>query len=145
MADYYLWIKSFHIIAVLFWMAALFYLPRLFVYHGECAVGSKQWLLFCVMERRLACFIMTPSMIAAWLLGLLLASLPGLIDFTALWPYGKLAAIIALTWMHALLEQWRREFAAGRMPHSPRFFRLLNEVPPLLAVAVVILVIVRPL
>ena len=144
MADYHLWIKALHIIAVLFWMAALFYLPRLFVYHAESPAGSRQWQTFGRMERRLAGFIMTPAMVAAWVLGLMLVSIEGVVDFTAFWFYAKLLLAVLMTWMHALLEQWRRGFEAGKPPHSARFFRLANEVPPLLAAAIVVLVVVRP-
>ena len=144
MAEFHLWIKAFHIVAVLFWMAALFYLPRLFVYHAGSAPGSRQWQTFCRMEWRLAHFIMTPSMIAAWVLGLMLVSVPGAVDFLAFWFYAKLALAVLMTWMHALAEQWRRGFETGKAPHSPRFFRLVNEVPPMLAVGIVILVVVSP-
>ena len=144
MAEFHLWIKAFHVIAVLFWMAALFYLPRLFVYHAESETGSHQWRTFCRMEQRLAHFIMTPSMIVAWVLGLMLVSIPGTVDFLAFWFYGKLSLAVLMTWMHAVLEQWRRGFERGRAPHSARIFRLINEIPPVLAAGIVILVVVRP-
>ena len=143
-ADFPLWIKAFHIIAVLFWMAGLFYLPRLFAYHAETDPSDAQWETFCRMERRLANIIMTPSMIVAWVLGLILVSTPGVVDFLSLWMYAKLALVVLLTWMHALCLQWRRVFAEGRVPHSRGFFRLVNELPPLLAAGVVVLVVVRP-
>lgn len=143
-SEFYPWIKALHIIAVLFWMAAIFYLPRLFVYHGSSEEDSRQWRTFCLMERRLLNFIMTPSMIGAWTFGLILISIPGTVDFLAVWFYVKLFLVIAMTWIHALLLQWQRGFAAGQAPHSPRFFRVVNEIPPLLAIGVVILVVVRP-
>lgn len=143
LSEYYLWIKAFHVVFVLFWMAGLFYLPRLFAYHSKETRGTAQWDTFCVMERRLAVIIMTPSMVVSWVLGLLLLS-SGNMDFFTWWIWGKLVLVAVMTWYHALLLRWRREFAGGRAPHGPVFFRAVNEVPPLLAAGVVVLVIVRP-
>ncbi|MCY4054233.1 MAG: CopD family protein [Hyphomicrobiales bacterium] len=143
LSDYYPWIKAFHIIFVLFWMSGLFYLPRLFAYHSKEESGTEQWDTFCVMERRLSFIIMTPSMVVAWVLGLFLFSGGG-VDVFAWWIWGKLVLVAAMTWYHAILLRWRSEFAEGSTPHGPAFFRAVNEVPPLLAVGVVILVVVRP-
>lgn len=141
--DYYLWIKAFHVVFVLFWMAGLFYLPRLFAYHSRETSDTAQWNTFCMMERRLSIIIMTPSMVVSWVLGLLLLS-SGDMDFFTWWIWGKLVLVAGMTWYHALLLRWGREFAEGRMPHGRTFFRAVNEIPPFLAVGVVVLVIVRP-
>ena len=143
LSDYYLWIKAFHVAFVLFWMSGLFYLPRLFAYHSRETHGTAQWDTFCVMERRLAIIIMTPSMVVSWVLGLLLLS-SGDMDFFTWWIWGKLILVATMTWYHALLLRWGREFAGGKVPHGHAFFRAVNEIPPLLAVGVVVLVIVRP-
>lgn len=145
MSEFYPWIKAFHIIAVLFWMAAIFYLPRLFVYHASSGKDSLQWQTFCLMERRLVNFIMTPAMISAWIFGLILISISSTVDFLAFWFYIKLSFVIAITWLHAMLLQWQRGFWFGQVPHSARFFRWVNEIPPLLAIGVVIMVVVRPI
>ena len=141
--EYYLWIKAFHIVFVLFWMSGIFYLPRLFAYHAKEMPGSEQWETFCVMERRLSGIIMTPSMIVAWVLGLLLLA-RGNVDFLTWWVWGKLILVIVMTWYHALLIRWKCAFVEGDAPHTPVFFRVVNEFPPLLAVMIVVLVIVRP-
>lgn len=143
LSDYYPWIKAFHIVFVLFWMSGLFYLPRLFAYHSKEDPDTEQWDTFCVMERRLSFIIMTPSMVVSWVLGLFLFSGGG-VDLSVWWIWGKLILVAAMTWYHAVLLRWGSEFAEGYAPHSSAFFRAVNEVPPLLAVGVVILVVVRP-
>jgi putative membrane protein len=138
------YIKAFHVIAVIAWMAGLLYLPRLFVYHAMSAKGSEQSETFKVMERRLLNAITTPAMIASWVLGLWLA-FSGLIDWKAdRWFYAKLVLVILLSAYHGLLVRWTRDFALDRTAHSARFYRIANEVPTLLMIGIVILVIVRP-
>jgi putative membrane protein len=138
------YIKAFHIIAVIAWMAALLYLPRLFVYHAMSKAGSEQSGTFKVMERRLLKAIATPAMLATWIFGLILAFSP-LIDWSAdIWFHIKLALVLALSAFHGLLAKWTKDFAMDRNTHSPRFFRIVNEVPTLLMIAIVILVVVRP-
>jgi putative membrane protein len=137
-----LWLKAFHVIAVIAWMAGMLYLPRLFVYHCEAEAGSKQSETFKVMERRLLRAIINPAMIATWVLGLWLAYDQAL--FKAGWLHGKLALVLALTAMHGLFSRWVRDFAADRNSHSQKFYRIINEVPAVLMIGIVILVIVKP-
>jgi protoporphyrinogen IX oxidase len=138
----YLWLKSFHVIAVIAWMAAMLYLPRLFVYHCEAPAGSPQSETFKVMERRLLKAIMTPAMIATWVLGLWLAHQGGW--FKAGWLHGKLALVITLSALHGMLARYVKDFAADRNRRPARFYRIINEVPALLMAGIVILVIVKP-
>jgi len=137
-----LWLKAFHVIAVIAWMAGMLYLPRLFVYHCEAEAGSKQSETFKVMERRLLRAIINPAMIATWVLGLWLAYDQAL--FKAGWLHGKLALVLALTALHGLFSRWVRDFAADRNTHSQKFYRIVNEVPAVLMIGIVILVIVKP-
>jgi putative membrane protein len=137
------YIRAFHVIAIIAWMAGLLYLPRLFVYHAESPKGSAQSETFKVMERRLLKFITTPAMIASWVLGLYLAF--RVIDWSADgWFHAKLALVILLSAFHGLLAKWTKDFALDRNTRSPRFYRIANEVPTLLMIGIVILVIVRP-
>lgn len=138
----YLWIKSLHIIAVIAWMAALLYLPRLFVYHTGAAAGSELSETFKVMEGKLLKVIMTPAMIGAWIFGLALAFTPG-VAWDG-WLHLKLVLVLGLSGLHGYLAVCRRAFAEDRNERSERFFRLLNEVPTVIMIAVVILVIVKP-
>jgi len=137
-----LWLKAFHVIAVIAWMAGMLYLPRLFVYHCEAEAGSKQSETFKVMERRLLRAIINPAMIATWVLGLWLAYDQAL--FKAGWLHGKLALVLALTALHGLFSRWVRDFAADRNTHSQKFYRIVNEAPAVLMIGIVILVIVKP-
>ena len=138
----YDWIKAFHVIAVIAWMAGLLYLPRLFVYHCEAEPGSKQSETFKVMERRLLKAIINPAMIAAWVLGLGLAWQGGL--FAAPWLHAKLALVLLLSAIHGLLARWVRDFAADANRNSQKFYRIINEIPAILMVGIVILVVVKP-
>ncbi|MGA8381380.1 MAG: protoporphyrinogen oxidase HemJ [Stellaceae bacterium] len=141
---FYPWIKSAHIIAVVAWMAGLLYLPRLFVYHAMAPAGSDRSRTFKIMERRLLHGIMTPAMLATLGFGLLLAGTPGIVDWHRGWIWAKLALVAALLVYQALLARWRRAFAAERNRHSPRFFRMVNELPTLALIAIVVLVVVKP-
>ena len=137
-------LKALHIIAVIAWMAGLLYLPRLFVYHAEAEKGSKQSETFKVMERRLLRGIMTPAMLATWGFGLLLAGIPGVVDWRMGWIWTKLALVGALTVFHFALARWRVKFSVDQNRHSRRFFRLVNELPTLALIAIVVLVVVKP-
>ena len=137
-----LWVKAFHVVAVIAWMAGLLYLPRLYVYHCEAEKGTKQSETFKVMERRLLHFIMTPAMVAVWGSGVWLAWALGVVNDRWLW--AKFALVLLLTGYHHALGVWRQDFAADWNTRSPRFYRIMNEVPTLLMIAIVILVIVRP-
>jgi putative membrane protein len=139
-----LYIKAFHIIAIIAWMAGLLYLPRLFVYHAASKPGSEQSETFKLMEKRLLRYITTPAMLAAWALGLMLA-FGGAIDWSRDgWFHAKLALVLALSAFHGLLAMWTRDFAMDRNTRSARFYRIANEVPTLLMIGIVILAVVRP-
>jgi len=137
-----LWLKAFHVIAVIAWMAGMLYLPRLFVYHCEAEIGSKQSETFKVMERRLLRAIINPAMIATWVLGLWLAYDQGY--FRSGWLHGKLLLVLILSAMHGVFSLWVRDFAADRNAHSQKFYRIVNEVPAVLMIGIVVLVIVKP-
>ena len=138
----YLWIKALHVIAVISWMAALLYLPRLMVYHVEAEPGSKQSETFKTMERRLLRFIGTPAMVIAWVTGLWMAYEAG--AFRDGWLHGKLLLVLALSAVHGINAKWIKDFAADRNVRSGRFYRFANEVPTVLMIGIVILVIVKP-
>jgi putative membrane protein len=141
----YLWLKALHIIAVISWMAGLLYLPRLFVYHAATQPGSEQSETFKTMERRLLKAIMTPAMIATWLFGLAMIWTMGFDAFKAAgWLHTKLVLVLALSAMHGLMSRWQRDFAHDRNRRSQKFFRIANEIPTLLMIAIVILAVVKP-
>jgi protoporphyrinogen IX oxidase len=138
----YLWLKAFHIIAVIAWMAGMLYLPRLFVYHAGVVPGSEQSETFKLMERRLLKAIINPAMAATWLLGLTLVWLG---DWhTARWLWAKLILVIVLSALHGQFVRYWRDFAADRNQHSQKFYRVINEVVTVLLVLIVILVVVKP-
>ena len=138
----YLWVKALHIIAVIAWMAGMLYLPRLFVYHAGVAPGSPQSETFKVMEQRLLRYIMTPAMIATWLFGIALV-IQGQY-FAATWFHLKLLLVLLMSALHGLFTRWARDFAADRNTRSAKFFRVANEIPTLILIAVVILATVKP-
>jgi putative membrane protein len=144
--DFYPWTKSLHVISVIAWMAGLFYLPRLFVYHVErvSGMGADTEDLFRTMEVRLLRAIMNPAMIATWVFGLALVFTPGVVDWSALWPWTKAAAVLAMTWFHHWLGRRRKEFVAGTNSRTGRQYRIMNEVPTLLLIVIVVSVIARP-
>ena len=140
----YLWIKAFHIMAVIAWMAGLFYLPRLYVYHVEqVANGTPTDDIFKTMEEKLLRIIMNPAMIAAWVLGLALVLVPGVVQWTMVWPWTKLAGLVGMTWFHMWLAGRRRDFLAGRNQLTGRHYRMMNEVPTVLMVLIVVSVVVK--
>jgi putative membrane protein len=138
----YLWIKAFHIISVIAWMAGMLYLPRLFVYHCEAEVGSKQSETFKVMERRLLKAIINPAMMAAWIFGLWLIWLGDWEKSPWLWT--KFALVMILSAIHGWLVRLWRDFAFDRNRRSQKFYRILNEVPAVLMVLIVLLVVLKP-
>ncbi|MCR9148366.1 MAG: protoporphyrinogen oxidase HemJ [Rhodobacteraceae bacterium] len=143
-ATLYPWMKSLHIMAVIAWMAGLFYLPRLFVYHAEQSTpGDSRDEVFQTMEHKLLKLIMNPSMIVTWIAGLWLVATPGIVDWAAVWPYLKGASVIAMTWFHMWLAKRRKDFMAGSNALSGRKYRLMNEVPTLLMVIIVLSVVVK--
>jgi putative membrane protein len=141
-ARFYNWIKAFHIIAVIAWMAGMLYLPRLFVYHSDAAPGSVPSETFKVMERRLLRVIITPAMAMVWVLGLWLFWRGGW--HVAGWMHAKFALAIALTGLHGYLSAATRAFAEDRNSRTSRHWRLVNEVPTVLMIGIVILVVVKP-
>jgi protoporphyrinogen IX oxidase len=142
LSNYIDWIKAFHVIAVIAWMSGMLYLPRLFVYHTETQPGSAESERFKTMERGLLRRIMNPAMIAVWLFGLTLAVLTG--AYHDLWFQMKFTLVLAMTGLHGYFSVCVKTFAADKNDKPARFYRILNEVPTLLLVAIVILVIVQP-
>lgn len=139
----YQWFKAFHLIAVIVWMAGMFYLPRLFVYHCGAPKGSEMSETFKVMERRLLRVIINPAMIAAWVLGgLLLWAYPSLMADG--WIHVKLTAVLLLSALHGLLARHRKQFARDENVHSARYYRIINEVPSVLLIIIVIMAVVKP-
>jgi putative membrane protein len=138
----YVWLKAFHIIAVISWMAGMLYLPRLFVYHTAAEPGSVQSETFKVMERRLLRGIINPAMIATWILGLLLAWEGGW--YKSPWLHAKILLVLAMSGVHGMLARYVKDFAADRNTKSQKFYRIINEVPTLLMILIVILVVVKP-
>lgn len=144
LGEIYPWVKALHVIAVIAWMAGLFYLPRLFVYHAEKATAGDQMdALFQVMERRLLKAIMNPAMIATWGFGLLLVLTPGIVDWSMVWPWTKALSVCLMTWFHIWLGSRRKDFVAGTNSLTGRRYRLMNEVPTLLLIIIVTSVIVK--
>jgi len=139
----FLWIKALHVIAVISWMAGLLYLPRLFVYHAGVEAGSESSELFKIMERRLLRAIMNPAAILVWVLGLSMAVLGGVYD--ELWFQIKAVLAVAMTAFHLYLRHCAARFAVDGNHRSPRFFRILNEIPTVLMIGIVTLVIIKPI
>ena len=140
----YLWIKAVHVISLIAWMAGMFYLPRLYVYHCMVERGSAESERLKVMERRLLKQIINPAMIGTWIFGLLLAFTPGIIDSATLWFPIKLAAVLAMSGFHGALTAQRRAFLEDRNIRPQRYYRIANEIPTVLMVIIVIMVIVKP-
>ena len=138
------WVEAFHIISVMFWMAGMYYLPRLFVYHAEAIEGGREHVVFEKMEANLLRIIMNPAMIAAWTFGLLLLTRPGFALGAGFWLWTKLALVVILSGYHGFLAAERKKFLTGVTPHSSRFYRMINEIPPVLTVFIVILAVVKP-
>jgi putative membrane protein len=144
LAPLYPWTKSLHVVAMVAWMAGLFYLPRLFIYHFQVPVGDARSDLFKVMERRLLKAIMNPAMIATWVFGLALILTPGVVDWTAGWWHLKLTSVLLMSGFHGMLGAARKRFEADGRPRTERAWRYWNEVPTVLMIVIVIMVIVKP-
>ena len=139
----YEWVKAFHIIAMVAWMAGLLYLPRLFVYHVGTEIGSRESELFKVMEKRLALYIMAPAMVATWFFGIWLLLLAP--DWmTQGWMHVKLLCVLVLSVFHMLTAVWRKKLLNDNRDYSGRFFRFANEVPTVLLVVIIIMASVKP-
>jgi len=144
----YLLFKSIHLIAVISWMAGLLYLPRIFVYHSESIRDNKSEDLmstFKVMERRLFIYIMNPAMIVSWIFGILLINTIGMENFSFLWLQFKLVFVIILTIYHFFLLQCLRKFDENNNSYSPKFYRIINEIPTVLLIGIVFVVVFKPL
>ncbi len=140
----YPYAKSLHIMAVISWMAGLFYLPRLFVYHVEQASNVKECRpVFLIMQEKLLKVIMRPASIVTWLAGLFMALTPGIVDWASLWPWTKLCGVLAMTWFHHWLLYRHRDFKADQNRLTGRQFRLMNEVPTVLMVIIVVSVVFK--
>ncbi|MBJ6128022.1 protoporphyrinogen oxidase HemJ [Microvirga splendida] len=138
----YLWLKAFHVIAVIAWMAGMLYLPRLFVYHCDAPKDSIQSETFKIMERRLLKAIINPAMIVTWVLGLYLVWDGGW--YTSGWLHAKVLLVVILSGLHGVYVRRLKEFAADRNTRPAKYYRILNEVPTVLMIGIVILVIVKP-
>ena len=138
----YLWIKAVHVIAVMSWMAGMLYLPRLFIYHCDAAIGSAQSETFKVMEKRLLTIIMNPAMVISWVLGLWLGWTGNHLGEP--WFWVKITAVIGLSWAHGYFSASVRAFGEDRNDKPPRHWRMVNEVPTVLMILIVVLVIVKP-
>lgn len=143
LTDPYLWIKALHIMAVISWMAGLFYLPRLFVYHVERENTEAIGAVFQIMEKKLLRVIMNPAMIVAWATGVTMAVMLGAGIWGSIWPWTKLAGIIGMTWFHIWCARRRRIFAEGGNTLTGRDYRMMNEVPTVLMVLIVLSVILK--
>ena len=144
MFEYFEWFRAVHIIAVIFWMAGLLYLPRLYVYHSTAKLGGELDTTLKTQERRLLKIIMNPSMITAFVMGSALLYLRADILTGSIWIYVKLAGIFTLLGFHVMLMGDRKKFERGERPRSEKFYRMINEVPPLIAILVVIMAVVEP-
>ena len=141
----YLLFKSFHLIAVISWMAGLLYLPRIFVYHAETVENRSQSETFKLMEKRLYFYIMNPAMILSWVFGILLIHSQGILSLALLWMKIKIGLVIVLTGYHFYLLAILRDFQIDNNSKSSKFFRIINEVPTLLLIIIIFVVVFKPL
>ena len=144
----YLLFKSIHLIAVISWMAGLLYLPRIFVYHSESVKNNKSedlMVAFSIMERRLFIYIMNPAMIISWIFGILLIHSVGIDNLSAFWLQLKLLFVITLTIYHFFLYNCLNKFAENNNSYSPRFYRIINEIPTVLLIGIIFIVVFKPL
>jgi protoporphyrinogen IX oxidase len=136
------WLKAFHIMAVIAWMAGLFYLPRLYVYHADAKVGSEMSATFKIMEERLLRIIMNPAMMIVWITGITLVAWQGV--HNQLWFIVKFALVAAMTYFHIKLSIWRKEFAADANTRENGYYRRANEIPTVLMALIVLMVVLKP-
>ena len=144
----YLLFKSIHLIAVISWMAGLLYLPRIFVYHSEAIINNKPEALnstFKIMERRLFVYIMNPAMIVSWIFGILLIHTIGLDNLSFFWLQLKIAFVVILSIYHFFLFQCLSKFAENNNSYSPRFYRVIYDIPTILLIAIIIIAVFKPL
>ena len=143
--NYYLLFKSLHLISVISWMAGLLYLPRLFVYHAETLNNQDKSETFKIMEKRLFFYIMSPTMVLSWLFGIVLIYLVGVESLNYLWLQLKIGMVLLLTVYHFFLSYWLKCFDTDYSKYSPKFYRIINEVPTLLLVGIIFIVVFKPL
>ena len=143
--NYYLLFKSLHLISIISWMAGLLYLPRLFVYHAETKNNVEKKETFKIMERRLFLYIMNPAMILSWIFGILLIHSIGLENFTYLWLQLKLVMVFFLTVYHFFLFLCLNNLSQNNSKYSPKFYRIINEIPTLLLIGIIFVVVFKPL
>ena len=144
LAEIYPWTKALHVISVIAWMAGLFYLPRLYVYHvEEVERGSKTDALFQDMERRLLKAIINPASVAVWIFGLMLVFTPGIVSWSEVWPWTKAVCVLGMSWFHHWLGWRRKDFMNGNNILTGRQYRIMNEVPTILLLVIVLSVIVK--
>lgn len=142
----YPWTKTLHVLAVITWMAGVFYLPRIYVYHaerGQGPAGSEPGASFQVMEHKLLRYIMNPSLIAVWIFGLMLVFTPGIVDWSMIWPWTKAAGVLGMTGFHMWLARRRKDFARNANTRSGRHYRLMNELPTVFLLVIVVSVILK--
>ena len=144
LTEWYLWIKSLHVISVIGWMAGMMYLPRLYVYHAQSEAGSDKSETFKIMERRLLRGIINPTMFAMFLFGVLLLLTPGVVDWSTGWIWVKLTMVLLITAVHGVFARWRKTFERDENVTSHTVFRLVNEVPFVFMMVIVVMVIVKP-
>jgi putative membrane protein len=138
----YLWLKALHVIAVIAWMAGMLYLPRLFVYHAAAKSDSELSETFKTMEHRLLNFIMMPAMIVSWIIGIVLLLQGQWLG--AGWFHAKFVVVLVMTFLHGLFAHWVNKFRFDRNRHSQKFYRIVNEIPTALLIAIVVLAVVKP-
>jgi protoporphyrinogen IX oxidase len=143
--NYYLLFKSLHLISIISWMAGLLYLPRIFVYHAETVNNEGQKETFKIMEKRLFFYIMNPAMILSWLFGILLIHSIGSESFVQIWFQLKLVMVLLLTSYHFFLFHCLKSFSQDNSNYSPKFFRIINEVPTLLLIGIIFVVVFKPI
>lgn len=144
LSAHYAWIKAFHIISVIFWMAGMLYLPRLFVYHHGAAAGGELEAALLKQEHGLLRIILTPSLIAMWLFAFLMIAANAGYLFSAGWFHIKLLLVLALSGVHGFYAAAARKFAAGERPRTERFWRMINEAPAIAVIVIVLLAVVKP-
>ncbi|MCB5944166.1 protoporphyrinogen oxidase HemJ [Acidocella sp. KAb 2-4] len=135
------WLLAFHVVSFTAWMAGMFYLPRLYVYHCQTVPGTAESERFKVMEVKLLRLIINPAMISTWLFGILLMLTPGAVNWHAAWWWSKFTCVILMSGFHAFLSRWRRDFLNDRNTRSERFYRIANEIPTVLFVIIVFSVV----
>ena len=144
LADNYSLIKAFHVISMVAWMAALLYLPRLFVYHTTVKKNSDTSEMLKIMELRLQKYIMNPAMLLTLLFGIFLLKTGELVNWGEKWIYFKLLAVFLLLLVHYLLAKYRKDFFLNKNTHSKKFYKILNEIPAILLIIIILLVYLKP-